>query len=388
MESCTKYAFVMKKNLCLLLILFISTLTSFAQEKEFILEGMIGGINEEMLFLYKNTGENFELIDSVKTQNGEFTFTGQTIQPFAAELRLLKSKRARFFISPAKMDLYVHVDDIKFGFLTGKLTGSTAQDRYEDFQQKLAENNQQKLKIANDLEIPEVSSDEIKKEALLNEYKRLNSFKQDYFYKYASSPVIAYLIYQDYFASQCNVNDLKEYLKTLQIANPNGMYVANLKKRVSLLDALNGNGLFPEINEKTLQGDNFSLKHERGKYVLLYIWRAWTPENNQIHYQALKEIRDSVKTRDFILVNLVRNSSFNMIRIPGTEMGELWKPTVRPELNCIEIESLDNSVEIIRYLDRQFHAYLLDKDGKIIYHQNKFDTSLLISELSKLISKY
>lgn len=77
-----------------------------------------------------------------------------------------------------------------------------------------------------------------------------------------------------------------------------------------------------------------------------------------------------------------------MIRIPGTEMGELWKPTVRPELNCIEIESLDNSVEIIRYLDRQFHAYLLDKDGKIIYHQNKFDTSLLISELSKLISKY
>ena len=378
----------MKKLLILTLLLSTVVFNSFSQLKEFKLVGMIGGIDEETLYFYKDTREGIEFMDSVHTKNGEFQFYGKISQSLAVEMRFKKSKRYRFFISPSQMNLFVHADSLRFGkLLTGKISGSPAQDRYEDFQLKLKENNKKKLKIAEALELPEINSNPTKKKALLDEYKKLDQFKKTYFRQYASSPVIPYLIYSEYFTKKCDLDDIKEYLEVLTQANPTGMYVRNLQRRVDITHALNSNGMFPDFTGPCLNGSEYHLKKKNDSYTLFYIWRAWTPEKNKKYYAALKEIESALQNKDLTLVNIIRNSSYNQIREKGNLVGKTWRPKAQENSKWIEMESLDGSLDFIKYLSRGFHAYLLNKEGKIIYHQTQFDTSKLISEVSDHLSK-
>ncbi|WP_321280315.1 DUF4369 domain-containing protein [Marinifilum fragile] len=374
----------MNKVICLFLLSITLTIPIHAQQKTFTLQGMIGGLQEEYIYLYKHDGETKELIDSVKTKNGEFKFESPCEQAFVAEFMVAGRKAGKAFLSPTKMSLFVHKKDMNHKFLIGKLKGSPAQDRYKDFQSKLAENNKQKLKIAENLEIPEIQSDSIKKNQFMKEYARLNQFKDEYYYKYASSPVIAYLIYQEYFAAKRSLEYIKEQLKTLKLANPNGMYVNNLQKRVNIIETLQNKGQFPEIKTKTLDGKEYQLSQHKGKPILLYIWRCWFPDRAQEYYNGIKDITNTFPSLE--VVNIIRYSSFARVRIPGTTKSKAWHPESRPELNCIEIGSLDQNVEVVRYLDRGFNAFLLDKDGKIIYHQDELNTEVLKSQILKHLS--
>ena len=376
----------MKKYLTLLLLVSVLT-TVNAQEKEFSLKGMIGGLQNEKLFLYQETGEEVILLDSTMTNNGEFSFTGKADHAFVAQLRFAKYKRAKLFLSPSQMNLLVHKDKFERKILIGKLTGSEAQDRYEDYLEKQEINTQKKLKIVDALELPEVLADTIKKKTLLDDYKKLNKFKQKYFYQYASSPVVPYLIYQDYFGAKTSLEDLKKYLEILNKANPNGIYVKNLNKRVAVLDGISERGEVPNINGTTLTGESFSLKKSKQNLHLFYIWRAWTPDKNDRHYKALEEIQSKLENKRIDLVSIIRNSSYNMVRIPGTNKGELWHPTLNDNQKYIQIESIDKSVDFVKYLDRNINILLVDRNGKILYHQKNFDTKLLLSEITKQLSK-
>lgn len=373
----------MNKVFWLFLFALISIIPANAQ-KSFSLQGMIGGLQEEYIYLYKYDGETKELIDSVKTKNGEFKFESPCEQAFIAEFKVAGRKAGKVFLSPTKMSLFVHKKDMNHKFLIGKLKGSPAQDRYEDFQAKLAENNKQKLKIAENLEIPEIQSDSVKKNQFMKEYARLNQFRDEYYYKYASSPVVAYLIYQEYFASKRSLEYVKEQLKTLKLANPNGLYVNNLQKRVNIIETLQNKGQFPEIKSKTLDGKEYQLSQHKGKPILLYIWRCWFPNRAQEYYDGIKDITSSFPSLE--VINIIRYSSYARVRIPGTTDTRAWHPEPRPELNCIEIGSLNQNIEVVRYLDRGFNAFLLDKDGKIIYHQNDKNIELLKSQVSSHLS--
>ncbi|WP_282125418.1 DUF4369 domain-containing protein [Marinifilum flexuosum] len=373
----------MTKVFWLFLFALISIIPANAQ-KSFTLQGMIGGLQEEYIYLYKYDGETKELIDSVKTTNGEFKFESPCEQAFIAEFKVAGRRAGKVFLSPTKMSLFVHKKDMNHKFLMGKLKGSPAQDRYEDFQAKLAENNKQKLKIAENLEIPEIQCDSIKKNQFMKEYARLNQFRDEYYYKYASSPIVAYLIYQEYFASKRSLEYVKEQLKTLKLANPNGLYVNNLQKRVDIIETLQNKGQFPEINSKTLDGKEYQLSQHKGKPILLYIWRCWFPDRAQEYYDGIKDITSTFPSLE--VVNIIRYSSFARVRIPGTTKSKAWHPEPRPELNCIEIGSLNQNIEVVRYLDRGFNAFLLNKDGKIIYHQNNLNIELLKSQVSSHLS--
>lgn len=376
----------MKKLFVVFLFISVISFNANSQEKEFVLSGMIGGIQNETLFLYQETGEDVILLDSVITKNGEFHFSGKMKHPFVAQIGLAKNKRAKIFLSPAKMNLLVHKDELKYNFLIKKLTGSEAQNRYEDYESKLQKNNQEKFKITNDLELPEVYSDSIKKNTLLAKYKKLNKFKKDYFHNYASSPVISYLIFQEYFGAKCSLDDVKEYLKTLNIANPNGIYVKNLNKRVETTEQIFIKNKFPGLRSITLKGKEYNFADRKAKYHLFYIWRAWTPDKNKSHYQALDQLQANCKENGIELVSLIRNSSYNMIPVEGTKKWKQWRPAPDPSHEYIEIESTDKSVELLRYIDRKFHVFLVNREGEILYHQTTFDTNLLISEIAKFVS--
>jgi len=374
----------MKKSLILTLAFLLLILNSYAQDKDFILNGKIDNIQNETLYLFKDTGESREFINSIICHNDAFQFSGKISQSIAAELRLSDLREIRFFISPGQMHLAIPVTKFKYGFITDKLKGSEAQDRYDDFQSKLHQNKVRKQKITDALRLPEVKNDSIQTANFLSQYRKLNRFKQAYFYKYASSPVIPYLIYQDFFQSKCNIADIKEYLTILNLANPKGLYVQNLNKRVHITEQFLSNGKFPKFKATTLEGDVFSLENTTGKNVLLYFWRAWTPENNQKYYKELEKL--SLTNPNLKIISIIRNSSFNKTHITGTNNIDRWKPTPLNSQNIVEIESLDNSVEIVRYLDRHFHAFLIQPNGNISYHQDHFDPELLKFELSKHLS--
>lgn len=371
----------MIKYLTSLLILVAFSYTTYGQLKDVTLSGMIGGLQNEKIALIKDTGESRELLDSIQLKNGEFKWEGKIEQAFAVDLVLPKRRIAQFFLSPGKNNLFVHVKDCQYGFVIGKLSGSPTQDRYEDYHKKLEANKEAKMKVATNLEIPEVNSNPEQKKKLIAEYKKLSQFNATYFKQYASSPVVPYLIFKEFFKKQCSVEFVKEHLAILKQAMPNDIYVRNLDKRIRMKEILEGYGDFPEFEATGLNGKQFKLADTKGKPVLLYIWRAWRPEHNKKHYELLKEIRKTYPNLQ--MVNLIRNSSYNTIIVEGKMVWEKWNPEPNKELNCIEIESIDREIDFVGYLERMTIAYLLDENGKIVVNQSKPKLEQLKQELAK-----
>jgi hypothetical protein len=377
----------MKKLLIAFLFISMNTIGAHSQTHQFILKGSIEGIQDQSLFLYQETGENLVLLDSTSTKNGSFHFIGECKQAFVAQLALSNKQRIKFFISPSEMVLTSRKNDFNSDFLSKKLSGSEAQDRYENFQELLAKNDHEKLKLSHDLKLPEVIADANTQKLLQAKYQKKLLFKKEYFHNYASSPVVSYLIFQDYFEGNCNLKEAKEYLKTLKMANPNGLYVQNLTKRIENIDKIFTQKEFPEINATSIKNESFNSTQRKAAYQVYYIWRAWTPNKNEIHYQRLNQLQDFCQKNKIELVSIIRNSSFNKIPVEGSKEWKMWRPEINPEHQYIEIESLDNSLELIRYLDRQVHVMLVNREGKILSHENTSDVKLLLSSLTQHISK-
>jgi hypothetical protein len=371
----------MIKYLSSLLIAIACSYTTYGQLKNVSLSGMIGGLQNEKIALSIDTGEGRELLDSIQLKNGEFKWEGKIEQAFAVDLVFPKGRVAQFFLSPGKNNLFVHIKDCKYGFLIGKVNGSPAQDRYEDYHKKMMANKEEKIKVANNLEIPEVSSNPEQKKKLIAEYKKLSQFNANYFKQYASSPIVSYLLSKEFFKKQCSVEFVKENLAILKQAIPNDIYVRNLDKRIRMKEILEGYGDFPEFEATDLNGKQFKLADTKGKPVLLYIWRAWRPEYNKKHYDLLKEIRKTYPNLQ--MVNLIRNSSYNTIIVEGKMVWEKWNPEPNKELNCFEIESIDREIDFVGYLERMTVAYLLDENGKIVVNQPKPALEQLKKELTK-----
>lgn len=377
----------MKKLVIAFLFISVNIFNAHSQANKFTLSGTIDGIQDQSLFLYQETGENLILIDSTSTKNGSFQFMGESKQAFVAQLALNKNQRAKFFISPSEMILKAHKKDFTSDFLLKKLSGSEAQDRYEDFQEQLAKNNQEKLKLSHDLKLPEVIADASTQKILQAKYQRAKLFKKEYFHNYASSPVVSYLIFRDYFEGKCNLEEVNEYLKTLKMAHPNGLYVQKLSKRVESIEKIFTQKEFPGIRATSIKSEFFDSNQRKASCQLYYIWRAWTPDKNEAHYQTLNQLQAFCNENEIELVSIIRNSSFNKIPVEGSKEWKIWQPEINPEHQYIEIESLDNSVELIQYLDRRIHVMLVNRDGKILSHQNTSDAKLLIANLGQYISK-
>ncbi len=370
----------MKRRIIISVLFILFIVHGFAQ-KQFILKGTIAGINDKTIYLYKDTGDQLIKMDSTVTEGGMFLFTGNCTQPFVAQLRIAKDKRCRFFISPAKMELRIDADRVAYGFLLNELKGSPAQNRFVAFQQQIAENLKQQQKLLYEMELPEVKGNPANKKVLVEKLNRLKKFKHDYFYRYATSPVVAYLIYQEYFVRKRSLDFLKEKLKFLAQANPQGMYVKNMQKRVRILTAFKENGIFPHMETYTVDGSYFSLEQLRGKKVLMYVWRAWDDKNNQKYYDAVQAVHRQFP--NLAIVNIIRNSSFNVVVDKETKQKKPRKIKVPVFPGCFNIESVDKKLEITQYLDNNVNGFLLDESGNILFHKNDFSTAELLKEISE-----
>lgn len=375
------------KNLVIAsLFVILNTISVYSQTKQFILTGTIEGIQDQSLFLYQETGEDVILIDSTITENGSFRFSGKSNQAFVAQLALNKNQRAKIFISPSEMNLRAHKNDFTSDFLLKKLSGSKAQDRYENFQELLEKNNQEKQKLSQDLKLPEVIADANTQKILQAKYQKKELFKKEYFHNYASSPVVAYLIFQDYYSGDCKEQELKTYLQTLKQANPNGLYVQNLSKRVETIDKIFTQKEFPRFSATSIKGEFFDSNKRIAPYQLYYIWRAWTPDKNEAHYQTLDKLQAFCHENNIELVSVIRNSSFNKIPIEGKQKWKMWHPNISSEHRYVEIESVDNSVQLIQYLDRRLHVILVNRKGEILSHENTANANQLLADLTKHFS--
>lgn len=368
-----------------LLLIFIVAFLLDASAQQFTLSGTISGITNQLIFLYKDTGDRLVKMDSTIIDNGKFRFKGNCKQPFVAQLRVAKNKRCRFFISPTNMQLNIDANKIAYGFLLKQLVGSPAHDRFVAYQKQIQENRKKQRKVQRDLQLPEVKNNPDNKELFTERLNKLKRFKDDYYYRYAVSPVISYLIYQEYFVKKRDIDFLEKKLEFLNMANPNGMYVKNMRKRVKILKLLKNKGVFPDINSRTLGGDYFRLKQLRGKPVLVYIWRAWNEKNNKKYYDAIFAIHK--KYPNLNIVNVIRNSSFNVELVDNTKQLKRRElsPTGLP--NCIDIESVDKKLELTQYIDKHVNAFLLNKEGKILFHKNKFTTAELLAAIAEYQKK-
>jgi len=374
----------MIKKISFTILLSFFLLSVFSQKKDFVLTGMIGKLKDTTIYLYQKSYEGDILLASTKTKNGEFTFKGKIDQAYAVYLCLNKYKRLKFFLSPGFNNILANKKQFNHKFTIGNVKGSRAQDRYEDYIQKLKENNKAKLKIAEALELPEINSDPIKKKKLKEEYTKLSQFRYQYFYKYAKSPVIPFLIYNEYFSKKVDLEYIKKSLVFLRQANPNGFYVNQLEMRLKMTNLLySTGGKFPNFKGKDLQNIDFNLTTTKGKPVLLYIWKAWRPDFNEKHYKALQEIRKAYP--NLKMVNLIRTSSLFKIRDEKTKKIIDWHPKAQPKLNCVEIESIDAQFPFVNYLKHSNIFYLLNKEGKIEYLHEGLNLDQLKTEIKKLM---
>ncbi|MFA8434443.1 MAG: DUF4369 domain-containing protein [Marinifilaceae bacterium] len=366
----------------LLLLLFPLCSALTAQNRTFKLQGMIGGIKDKTIYLIKDTGEGQELLDSTQTINGMFEFKGETDQPFAARIKTAKYHYLPVYLSPTEMDLLVHKDSIRNKLVPGCLSGSPAQNQYEDYVSKKNAAQKRQLEVSNILDTLNGTQYPQKKKALLEEYKQLSRFEMNYILKHATSPVAQHLIYKGLFDRRLHSEDIYKLLDTVP-ANYNSIYVKNLRKRLDMKERMSLGGQFPDIKTRTLTDGNFDLEAMKGKNVLLYIWRAWNSDTEKEHIAELRKLVNQYPKENLEIVSIVRYSS-RRLYFSKSMKKQAYIPKPQLQGLCTEIPSCDGELDFLRYMNRSDNVFLLNPQGIVVFNRNQKEPADLINLLNKL----
>lgn len=216
-----------------------------------------------------------QLADTVRIQNGKFTFNGQIKEPTMAFMILLaegnddiEQKNTSFFIEPQKMNLELFYND----FRKSKLTGSITQEEYEklrEMQAPIIEKLQSLYKTKGNKRDSEsgeqlIENLEIKK----------NNLDIQFIKSHPNSYLSAYLL--GWMTSSLNLDDLKTHYSSLSNRVKSSSFGKSVFGDLQKLAASSPGKKAKQFDAIDINGKSLKLADFKGrKIVLLDFWASW-----------------------------------------------------------------------------------------------------------------
>ncbi|HVZ96577.1 MAG TPA: TlpA disulfide reductase family protein [Chitinophagaceae bacterium] len=262
------------KTLTFLTCLLFS-ISSFAQDSSFTINGKMTKIKSGEIYLSVYDGENAKR-DSAAINDGQFTFKG-FVSSAAFGTLFMPSRGGdylSFYIEPANMTISGDADSLHQLTISGSPLNDDAKilaDRMKDVNKWDDINNaiREKAHKENNTKVMD-SLDEVDFDVLAARRKVVSSFVKDYPNSMASA--MAILENYSYYAEASDVEPLYDILSPSIKNSAKGIQI---KKMIDTYSTVAIGKEAPEISEETPDGKTLKLSSLHGKYVLVDFWASW-----------------------------------------------------------------------------------------------------------------
>jgi len=349
----------MKSYLNLLTIILLFLLNS-CNQKDFDgkveLSGQISNFNLNELILYKQTGYDFMVVDTLGLdKKGNFKYELKLDEPGFYELRLGDSKSIQLALE--KNDL-----EISYDFLNGELTIKGSEDAKHMMRiNELLQEYQKDINLLNSAYFEAMTNNKVN--AVKDIQDKAMNFEIEYSEKakeivkemegsFVALSAIPLINFRDNFLFWDEiVSKLYEKYPTMKL-------VSNLQMEIEEMRPLSIGQIAPEISLNNPKDEIINLSDFRGKYVLIDFWAAWC--------KPCREENPNVKR----LYDQFKDKGFEVFGVSLDRTKDAWVKAIADDgLTWTHVSDLKyfNSDAAATYKINAIPAtYLIDPDGKIV----------------------
>lgn len=193
----------------------------------------------DLVYLQKFDNKIFKTIDSVKVQNGKFSFKKSIKTPELYGLTVSKNTSPTFlFLDKEDKNVTVSLDSAQ-RYKNTSISGSNAQIVYNEY-----------LAADNDFNI------------------------EEYIKKHPNSIAAAYVLYRNY-SYRLESDAIIKYINYFSDEIKESFYVRNLKEHASILEKVAIGKTAPDFLQADTNDQAIKFSSHWGKYVLVDFWAAW-----------------------------------------------------------------------------------------------------------------
>ena len=369
-----KNVLTMSKKIVLVLALVVVILScNKAGDNEYIVTGTIKGIENGKtvtLEVQDQVTGQLKPIDTVKIENGKFTFIGSAKEP---EMHLIQVEKVEgkipFILENGDIDMVINKDSISIT----KVTGTYNNDELTSYKENGMKIQKKMMKFQKDnmakMTEAQQKNDTVIMNSLRKEYSKFQeefaTQSEEYLNTHPKAFISALIIEGMFNQMIPDVSKIKKYYTALDKSIKDTKHGKNIKtkldqltKPVAAVGATEVGSIAPDFIAPSPNGKPISLKESLGKVTIIDFWASWC-----------KPCR-AENPANVAMYNELHAKGLNIIGVSLDKDAAKWKEAiVKDKLTWNQISNLkefDDPIALTYNIQQIPSTLVLDASGKII----------------------
>ena len=260
-----------------LMLLALVTITLFAcnsrKGNEFVIKGKVYGEDVKEVYLQKNKDGQFEILDTAKVDNGQFSFKGTIDYPDIYYISLDQNRYISFFNEPAEISVTFNSDSL----LNPKVEGSASDKDYRDYLKMLEEQRSVEIGLYSSYNEAARRNDSVELQKLEKDIQAFDTKQKEeilsFVNAHSTSFVAPYAVMRHSY--QFELDELKKIESAMDSKIKASPFATSLTERIQTLDNVAIGKPAPDFTMDDQNGKPVSLSQLKGKVLLVDFWASW-----------------------------------------------------------------------------------------------------------------
>jgi thiol-disulfide isomerase/thioredoxin len=361
-----------------ILLIFLLGFSCSKKQEGYTINGQIKGISSASIGLLEYIGDDLKMIDSTKSVNGEFKFSGKLRYPTRYFIKIDQNpKLISFFIENSDINIQADISDLSKSVVTGSFT----EEKYKEFKKEIKVNFTDKIdSLSPKFNLADQTGDEEMYQQLRNAHKAITAKEKEYIIDFAkknNKSIISPFVMFFYIPGEYSLEDLQSVYKNLDPSLAETPAYKYLKSKVESLEKIQIGKESTDFIMNDTTGTPISLFSLRTKYVLIDFWSS---KCNPCRKENPKLIK---------VYNEFKNKGFEILGVSFDNKREEWIEAIKTDkINWLQVSQLtgwDNKARDIYQIEYIPQNILLSPEGIIL--EKNLSSDDLKQRLSKLLNK-